>query len=963
MPQNRTIVFDDAQPQQAPQQPPQYPGVIRGQPAAPDPAERTRLGFEAERLRLAQEASRRAEAQANREAEEAAAEQRQAAEEAAAAAQGQTSRRAQVSSIINTIARLENLTRDGSGIGSIEGQESFRSGEDFLGASRYFNQDANDVAGLIEQIQGDLTQQILARLVEENGGRGASGMANTAAEAQRMAAAIAPLSPTMSDAEFKAGLAKARAYYERTLSDLGGELPPQNDAQYSNPGAQGQTGAAPANANDPNDPDQPLRGRVSAPYYDAEGNEIGDDYTGPAYDQDGTLYGQVYRGENGERQLIREEARQLAENPALSIGDLGTPFGMAERAAGMVNQAFGNESGGLGALARHGQSLGLSDELTGIGTALGGALTGDFDVSSNYGVGRDAERYRLEQARQNSGWAGTAAEIGGGLTFGGGALRTGAARAMQAGRDASRFGGGVNRQAIQRAMTARTAGEGAAIGGAAGFGYGEGLEGSATNALIGAATGGVVGGALQARGNALANRGRTANEGAQVQQAAERIGMDTLPAMTGGPTARIMTGGAQQGFISARPIAQAAEKIQQQGAAARGRVAADVGEVVDNADAGEIVRRAANVYSRRTSEIGGKLYDRADRMAEGVEAPLPRAIDTARRFMDEIAQSPGGSDSDLYRQLETLVQQMDGGAFPISGIRALRTRLRDQMQLTGMRGSNADRVFGDVVDAAQEDMANALADAGRERAAQALQTANAFWRARVETIDEVLEPILGKTSQRSGEQITASLERLARQEGGDANRLRRLLAAMPDNEANSVRATIINRMGRPTNGSGEVVGEESFSLARFLTAYNGMSDRARSLMFPREAREALADLATVAGGAGRAGRAMNTSNTAGAAIAQTAISGGLWLIEPVTAFMAGVGQYGAGKLLASPRFARWLSGAPRNASPEAQNAYWGRLDRIARTEPAIASEIAALRAANDNAAMVGSAAAEQGEQR
>jgi hypothetical protein len=178
---------------------------------------------------------------------------------------------------------------------------------------------------------------------------------------------------------------------------------------------------------------------------------------------------------------------------------------------------------------------------------------------------------------------------------------------------------------------------------------------------------------------------------------------------------------------------------------------------------------------------------------------------------------------------------------------------------------------------------------------------------------------------------------------------------MPSDEADSVRATIINRLGRPSAGAGEVVDEGSFSFERFLTNWNNMTPRARATVFPRGSIDALNDLATIAASIKRAGQSMNHSNTTRAVGVQAAISGGLFWLEPLTAIGGAAGQYSVGRLLASPRFARWLSGSTRVTNARAQQAYISRLGDIGRAEPALARELEALRsglAANDNAALV-----------
>ena len=127
----------------------------------------------------------------------------------------------------------------------------------------------------------------------------------------------------------------------------------------------------------------------------------------------------------------------------------------AEAEAARVSAVDGKPD--LGTIANQGATWGLSDEASGVGKVIGSALKGDFNIADNYTVGRDAERVRLEQARQNTGGVGTAVEIGSGMMTGGAGVLANPVRAATAG------------------------------GAISGFGYGEGAGGSAVSAAGGAA--------------------------------------------------------------------------------------------------------------------------------------------------------------------------------------------------------------------------------------------------------------------------------------------------------------------------------------------------------------------------------------------------------------------------------------------------------------------------------------------
>lgn len=442
-----------------------------------------------------------------------------------------------------------------------------------------------------------------------------------------------------------------------------------------------------------------------------------------------------------------------------------------------------------------------------------------------------------------------------------------------------------------------------------------------------------------------------------VAQAAQRQGIDLLPAQTGGTGTRIATAGGRQGFISEIPIAKAVDRQQGQLENVRTRASEAAGVAMDKEDAGELVRKAANIYSKKTGETGAALYTRARQRAAGVTASLDNAIAVIDEELAGIAQAPGGKDTALYKELEGLKKNMAGGKFSIDGIRNMRSTLREEADFKGIRGSNTNRIYNRVVNAASDDMITALRAAGKDDAAAAFKTADDFWKKRVETIDEVLEPLLGKNTQRSGEQILSTLERLGNAETGNAANLRRLMNALPENEARNIRATVIDRLGKPTPGQQT---DNTFSLDKFLTDYNKLSGKAKSILFTGESRRALDDLAKIAAADKKAGRFLNTSNTARAVGVQAAVTGGAGLLlNPIVAGLMAGGQFAFGKLLASPKFATWLAKVPAN--PQAQAAHIKRLDSIAAAEPIIANDIASIKQFLANAPTSARAAAAEGD--
>lgn len=892
---------------------PSYPGVIPGRPRTPPPTtpvQAENLDISRERLRIAQEAEARA---------------------AAAATQGSESERTAgflAGRVVDGISRLTTAVRaDPSSAAPTLGVE---------GARKVFGDTAANYITDSERQQVRAAQLDIVDAALTLG----TGAAYTPEQLENYRQVYFPqlgddestirskrdaLRSLISNAQTKAG--KAAPDIERALADLDALDAPETNARGGVEVGDESRDLPPAlieaaRASGAIPPDLQAAAEAAAP--------PGEVFHEWGYNEDGTPY-PIY----------------------------GPDSDVAARAA-QFDDTFGKK--GLLDLSQEGLMLGLGDEAAGVGNAISSALTGDFNIGENYRFGRDVDALRTDQARERLGWTGTAFEVLGGGALG--RVQSGLSIPLTAGRNLATRGVTVTRGAL-RSQMARTAGiEGALVGGTGGFGYGRGAEGSAVGALVGAGAGGALGFGAQRIGDAVAARNIPRVSGIEVQQAADDLRIPVIPAVTGGTTARRLTAGARQGFISDRPISNAVGAMEAGGEAARNRTAVGAGRVLDNEEAGDVVRQAANVYSRRTSQIGGNLYTRADRMAGGEQLPLPQAIQAAEDELTQLAKAPGGTDSALYRDIARLRDQMADGAFEVDGIRAFRSRLRNELTERGLRGTPQDAAFSRILQAAEDDMISGLQAAGKDNAAGALRTAANFWRKRVETIDEVLEPVIGTRTARSGEQIVTSIERLANPKTGNSARLRQLLDSMPNDERNSVTATIISRMGRPTAGAAEKAEDGGFSFTTFLTNWNNMSARAKGALFSQETRQALDKLATVSRGVKQAGSAANASNTAGALGVQAAISLPLvWIADPLTVVAASAGQWTVGRLLASRRIARWIASAPKN--PRARAAHVARLGGIARAEPAIANEIAAFQralsqAANDNPAVLSSAAQDEG---
>lgn len=601
-------------------------------------------------------------------------------------------------------------------------------------------------------------------------------------------------------------------------------------------------------------------------------------------------------------------------------------------------------SGGIGEMADAAArgvsgSLGLDDEIG----AIYDTVTNGGDLSANLARNRAIRDFDQD----NNFWSRLSGEL-----LGAAALPTNVQNvARRAGQLALRQG--LPRAAAERAArfaAAKQLGiEGAGYGAAYGASDTDGSVGDrAVGAVAGAVTGGAGGLALGGTGAALGNRAASRaaqplTDGQEVAQAAERLQMDMLPADVAGPVTRRSTSSIVQTIAGGAPVINAAKRVLEQGREARGRIAAAVGAAGDVEAAGEAAARGARSFIKSSANRIGRIYDTAASMAGDVKVPLTNAKAVLDEQIARLEAVPGGGNG--LEETKAMRQALEGD-FSVQGIRDMRTEM---FVAPEFRGTPVERRMKQIVNAAAEDIEDGLIKAGKVDAARAFANADRQWRERLQTISRVIEPIIGRSEDKlkSGEEIVTALQRAAK---GNNQRLQAFMSALPDDEASMVRATFINELGRATPGTQDASGE-AFSLAKFLTDWNKLGERAKATLFTGESRAALNDLAKVAEGVKEAQAYANKSNTGGPVgnllTAGTGFAGYPALIATIS------GQYGVGKLLASPRFARWLAKAPKKPNAAAERAHIMRLGMIARTEAGLSQDLiglrdALLKAANDN---------------
>lgn len=550
------------------------------------------------------------------------------------------------------------------------------------------------------------------------------------------------------------------------------------------------------------------------------------------------------------------------------------------------------------------------------------------------------------------------------------------------------------RTPIRDTAAGATAGAGAVIG--------EQIGGT-PGAVVGALGGGMAG--YKAAGNVGA---RIAGERvpSALQAAADELDITMLPADVGGVGTRMASGGIGR-TLGGIPLAEAAVKSIDSAGAARKNIASSIGEIAaDEVGGGQAARRGFKQWEGTSLQRAQKLDEDISVPAESkvqlantrtALAEVTRGLDSNPELSKLWANNPrmratlealtpkdnapqGRADfikaSDDFMQASQAYQQRLGGTFspqeqaqarqamesaqvrmnearalaetpPQGGelswqdMRRFRSTIGEIIGQPGIKRDGSEiSALRKLYGALSSDMEVTAAQNG-PKALDEFKKAQRFWRGREGRIDDVFATLFGKDDGKSDEAVFKQINSWAKSGTGDFQRLARTIRSMPKDEGDTVRATIVDRMGNAKPAKGEA---ETFSPAEFSTQWNGMSNRAKSVLFPdKQHRAALDKFAQVTAGMKRSQEYQNFSNTAlGANVIGTglaALSGPAgWL----TAALYSGATFGAGKLLASPRFARMIASTTKLPPEQAGRKLSEQLAVLASREPALAADARGL---------------------
>ncbi len=806
---------------------------------------------------------------------------------------------------------------------------------------------AADLGGTLKSLQGGIILEKLQALKEASK-TGASGMgALSEKEGERLAAAVAAIGQDLSDEKLAESLLQIERH-ARTLQAIGDGKNPSDPTvakAYGIPASQlaplkGEVEFADA-------PDK-IEGARLAPEKEAQWDAFLK--TKPNEEQLVAMWSAL--GGPGKINAA-EIAKGLKEGRVIGGVNYSKVDESAREAARRELESERIGSTAVGTLNAQGVTLGLSDEAAGVGRGLSKLVQGENPIAG-YRLGRDAERLRIEDARKQLGYGGTAIEIASGFL---GANPQGALSAAT----------------TPRALIGQGAKAGAYGGALGGFGYGEGVDESIGGAALGAGVGATLGGGISAlsalaapsaRNAEAALANRATNDRVAQAAAAERVKVSS-PMIAGNRNAVNRAGVLEADPASAAIVQQGFAETADDIGTGVARLAGK-GQVGDRQAQGEVFRQVGKDLMKADREGANVAYNAARELQPDamVDPVSMRAKITSE--IERLQQLPG-QNAGKIRELNVYLKDLSQPK-PLQAIRDMRTALRDDISSANLNLSAEKkavrRTLLGVIDGSKDDIERSL----KPEALAAWKAADADYAKNQTFYKQALKPFLGDDFDKLPAE--AIFDRVKSAANGNGRALAALHRRLDPDQSRNFAATIADGLGKRSP-------DEEFSAALFMSQARKFSKSARETIFGPSGASSFDNLLVLSRRLQAAQKEVNQSKTArpvlsairqrtGMVLAGVLGAGGAGLGGPVG---GGVGLAVAGsammisavrkaisaKTLMNPRFTRWLSEVERINSQPQLDAHLRRLSSIATREPAISGDIAQLQQA------ISSAAAESGD--
>lgn len=486
--------------------------------------------------------------------------------------------------------------------------------------------------------------------------------------------------------------------------------------------------------------------------------------------------------------------RKIKEQHAIGTGE-AIGRGFADTATFGLSPAL---QGALQVGQRPDESEGAFGELRNVIRGLYKLVEGDPETVQAYRQARDEERQKNEEAFQQHP-----------IAYGGGALAGGLASPSPIKLGPATFLGRVGRGALAGGVSGGMYGAGSAV--SKGEDAGQALQEIAGSAGAGTLLGGAIHGVIGPRVVNPAGAGQAAARTAEKIGAPIPRGFASDNPNTIATTAKLRS----LPFVGAK-INTALGKTQK----AAGGVVEDIaqqmaGGPTDRSIADAIVRPGL----RGAIQQNKKEIDQAYNSLRGMIDPnRPYTLPTTTAALTRIMQArsaAGWSKPELG--LDQFLNLIKGATF--NGAHRARADAREAGNVTVPHPGYNNADFNKLTRALTRDLRNIVDAEGGPPALQAFDDAEQTFGRLSEQND-----IVHSIAESKGEAAIATLLKAANEKGGDLRLLAQLRNTMSPSAFQNVAGTLLSELGH-NNSTGE------FSLAKFATGWDKVSDNAKRILF------------------------------------------------------------------------------------------------------------------------------------
>lgn len=319
---------------------------------------------------------------------------------------------------------------------------------------------------------------------------------------------------------------------------------------------------------------------------------------------------------------------------------------------------------------------------------------------------------------------------------------------------------------------------------------------------------------------------------------------------------------------------------------------------------------------------------------KNVEVPLSRTRVAAGKITADDIESASVVGRKTINDVREAINRP---GMTYEGIKLLRTNIREKLD-AGLEPGVSARYLGAVHKALGEDLRFAVGRSGNKfRGGKGMQAAlDAFEAANSAAAEgfakrESLLKIIGSEGKDSAESVLERLGSMANAKGGaDIARLHQAKSVMGEGAWKEVGSALLNRMGETKDG---------FSIARWRTAYEKLSEDGKHALFGSEHKATLDKIFRVGGSAEQLAKWGNPSGSARGALTTGAVMG--LFLHPYAVLGAAAADYGLSRVLASPASSKKAAGWMQRYADYAIGPTPARAQLLQQSSRLLAEDIAA----------------------